>query len=435
MIRQALARCLHRLKSRGARRVLPSFNEQRVGIDCFELEGLEHLIRVGHLAADSAVELEVDCEPGPDGGSVLVGRKAGPPRHRLIAPAGELVRYGLRVHQALLPPGVIRLRAQIGSDRWSGKAIVPTRSSRAAAWAEACREHGTPVLFCGPCDASAYPYARSDLLPWFDRPDAHATIDAWQHTARINAAQAGQLRQFVDQGYLEIESAFDPALVAAARAQLLQAAAQGHQGFVPGSSMRLEQLHRPASPIRQLWLNQACRSWIERLFDGPARPVQTLGFVNGSQQDPHQDTIHLTPFPAGYMCGLWIPLEDVQPGSGELLVYPGSHRRPRLRMGDLACPKVQDQDWGAFGRQVVPVWQGWSAEQEPVAYRPRAGSALIWHENLLHAGSPRRDTRLSRCSVVIHYYAADAVAYADSTGEPAMAASEQDLRTASSPFS
>jgi len=43
---------------------------------------------------------------------------------------------------------------------------------------------------------------------------------------------------------------------------------------------------------------------------------------------------------------------------------------------------------------------------------------LVWHENLLHGGSVRRDTSLSRRSIVSHYFADGAIAFYDSTGLP-----------------
>jgi ectoine hydroxylase-related dioxygenase (phytanoyl-CoA dioxygenase family) len=38
--------------------------------------------------------------------------------------------------------------------------------------------------------------------------------------------------------------------------------------------------------------------------------------------------MHFHSAPAGFMCGLWIALEDVRPEAGPLIYYPGSHRSP-----------------------------------------------------------------------------------------------------------
>ena len=147
-----------------------------------------------------------------------------------------------------------------------------------------------------------------------------------------------------------------------------------------------------------------------------ARPSQTLTFVFGSQQDAHQDTIHLTPFPAGYMCGIWIALQDIEPDSGELVVYPGSHKEPRVYMADAQCPKVTNGDWSSFGERVVPRWADIASRYRAEVYRPKKGTVLIWHENLLHAGSPRRNMDLERRAIVIHCFSASVVVYYDSSG-------------------
>lgn len=129
------------------------------------------------------------------------------------------------------------------------------------------------------------------------------------------------------------------------------------------------------------------------------------------------DTIHLTPFPAGYMCGVWISLEDVQPNSGELEVYKGSHRRPRVYMHDMGCAKVKGE-WSEFGNKVVFVWRRiiQAGNFERVVYRPRKGTVLIWHENLMHGGSIRIDKSLSRRSIVTHNFADGSIAFYDSIG-------------------
>jgi len=37
-------------------------------------------------------------------------------------------------------------------------------------------EHGTPLVFEGPCDSYFYPYHDVSVHPWFDRPDAESQI-------------------------------------------------------------------------------------------------------------------------------------------------------------------------------------------------------------------------------------------------------------------
>jgi hypothetical protein len=62
----------------------------------------------------------------------------------------------------------------------------------------------------------------------------------------------------------------------------------------------------------------------------------------------------------------------------------------------------------------------------PVVYRPERGTVLIWHENLMHAGSARIDKSLSRRSFVTHNFAEGCIVFYDSTGQPGMLAPRSD---------
>jgi len=177
------------------------------------------------------------------------------------------------------------------------------------------------------------------------------------------------------------------------------------------------QLHVHFPAIRSLWLHPEIHRLLRLIFDEDSEPCQSLGFVFGSQQDAHQDTIHLTPFPAGYMSGVWIALEDVHPDAGALMVYPGSHRLPRIYMRDVDCQKVES-DWTVFGQSVVPRWASLIQESEiaPVPYLAKRGDVLIWHENLMHGGGTRKDKSRSRRSIVTHNFARGSIVFYDSTG-------------------
>jgi ectoine hydroxylase-related dioxygenase (phytanoyl-CoA dioxygenase family) len=111
-------------------------------------------------------------------------------------------------------------------------------------------------------------------------------------------------------------------------------------------------------------------------------------------------------------------LEDVQPGSGELEVYPGSHRLPRLYMNDAGARKVTDGNWAEFSDKVGRRWENLRdhGQFKSMVYRPQRGTVLIWHENLMHAGGRRLDRSLSRRSIVTHNFAEGALVYYDSTG-------------------
>jgi hypothetical protein len=294
--------------------------------------------------------------------------------------------------------------------------------------------HEVPWGFFGLTDYGKYRAERLDsassLRPWFDRPDAGAHIEVLQKEKRINDDEAELLRRFVEDGIIILDNLIDGGTVDAANNAIDLAIEEKVQNYKYGSSQRIEHLHAKYPGIRKLWLDPRHRRIVEILFDRRARPAQTLTYVFGSQQESHQDTIHLTPFPPGYMCGTWIALQDVQPDSGELVYYPGSHREPRVYMHEVKAKKTVT-DWSDFQAKVPPIWREIASRYHQIVYRPRKGTVAIWHENLLHGGSVRKDASLERRSIVIHCFADGCVSLADSSGITSTAASLAEVDAAS----
>lgn len=328
----------------------------------------------------------------------------------------------LNIHTPLLADGPVRLRVMAGSPdgvhETEEKVTVRNAGVVAAEVRTALRGADVPVAFLGDCDAGRYRTAQATCTAWVDRTDAGDTIDGWLREGRISPEEAGQLQRFVRDGFVVLDAPLPEALLVQANADIDEAVRSGYQGYRYGDSTRLEQMHQHFKGIRDIWLHPPVHRFLSLVFGAPSRPCQSLVYVFGSQQDAHQDTVHLTPFPAGRMCGVWAALEQVREGSGELLVYPGSHRWPRVYLDDVGCAKVRNGQWAEFGQKVVRRWGELIQDGgvQPVPYLARPGEILIWHENLMHAGSMRRDPSLSRRSVVTHHFADGALAYYDSTG-------------------
>lgn len=332
---------------------------------------------------------------------------------------GQTVTIGLHAH--LLPEGQQDVWFRLSRDGEEIRSVkqtldVPTRSQLGNQVRTLLEKNSTPLVFQGPCDSSRYPYQDQDAVPWFDRPDAQKHIDSRLKLGSVSLEEATELREFVEGGYVTLKNAIDVDLVDAVNLEIDQAIANNYGGYEYGSSQRIEHLHIHYPNVRKLWLDDRVYRFVDLLFGESAFPCQTLTYVFGSQQDAHQDTVHLTPFPAGYMCGIWVALQDVEPESGELVVYPGSHRERRVYLKEAGCRKVREGDWVEFGSKVVPIWQDMTKKYEEVVYRPTKGTVLIWHENLLHGGSLRVNQSLERRSIVIHTFSEGAIAYYDSTG-------------------
>ncbi len=333
----------------------------------------------------------------------------------------------LALHGHLLGDGVHEIRIELldsDGDLLAGDVatvFAQNRGALAQRVTEALQRQCAPLVI-DQCGSELYDYEDRHAAPWFDRgPEAAAAyIAALASGGAIDAAEAAALGQFVEQGFLIVEDLLGADELEALNLAIDDAVASRREGYEWGSSQRLHNLHQAYPAVRALWLHPKVMRLLDLIFDAPARPCQSLTYVFGSQQDHHQDTIHLTPFPAGYMCGVWTALEDVHPSSGELVVYPGTHRLPRIYRQTVDLPPVVDGDWTGFGDKVVARWKQMldDAAVTPQVYRPKAGTVLIWHENLMHAGSVREDLTKSRKSIVCHYFAEGVVGYYDSSATP-----------------
>ena len=333
------------------------------------------------------------------------------------------IANGVNLHYLMLDPGPysfnlnltsIRdknkysINFQINSTGWLGKQIK-----------ESLIKNSTELIFIGPCDSSYYPYKDKNLVPWFDKDDYMEYINYQLVNNKISSKEALMLENFVNDGYMMIEGAYSEDLINRVNYDIDDAIEKKYSGYEYGSSNRIEHLHLYYDNIKELFLSKIQKKFVELIFGTKALSCQTLVFIFGSQQDPHQDSIHLTPFPAGFLCGVWISLQDIENNSGELIIYPGSHREKILRMCDFNCGKVANGDWSEFGTKIVPEWSYLAKKYKSVAYKPKKGTLLIWHENLLHGGSLRLNKELERRSLVIHYFAENTIGYYDSTGYPA----------------
>jgi len=162
--------------------------------------------------------------------------------------------------------------------------------------------------------------------------------------------------------------------------------------------------HVPA--VRRLATADAVTSTLEALYGRRPVPFQTLNFRRGTQQETHSDLLHFNSLPPRFMAGVWIALEDVQPQSGPLHYYPGSHRLPVYELHDLAMTSSsfsnRDQQYATYGQFVRDLIAASKLPKETLALR--RGQGLIWSSNLLHGGEPIADPAATRRSQVTHYY-------------------------------
>ena len=336
--------------------------------------------------------------------------------------ADPVATLSLALNSHLLSNGSTQITFSVADEanREVWRNIVPLQIANTGSLAETVRQslrRSKTPLFVEFCDSSQYDYSDESLKPWFDRDDALQHIEQRLLKREISPREAFLLQDFVLDGYIVMEDMLDDSLLEQINREFDDAVAKKLEHREDGSSQGIHNLHALYPGVRQLWKHPRILRILSLIFEAHARPCQSLTYMFASQEDAHQDTVHLTAFPAGYMCGVWTALEDIQVNSGELELFKGTHRLPRVYMHDVRCSKVKS-DSSEFRRKIVPVWRRMiqAGQFDKVVFRPKKGTVLIWHENLMYGTGIRIDTSVSRRSIMSHSFADGAIAYSDSSG-------------------
>jgi hypothetical protein len=216
-------------------------------------------------------------------------------------------------------------------------------------------------------------------------------------------ASAAQREQFERDGYLAIDGVADDETLDAIVAELdgLFGKPPYEEGGVHFFRNRIQDAWKIRENVKALALAPPVHSLLHDLYGRKPLPFQTINFLRGTQQSPHSDAIHFSSMPEGYMCGVWVALEDIDMGKGPLVYYPGTHKLPYLRPADFGV----EAKWDNY-----PSYEEYVAELiereglEPQYGTVRKGQAIVWAANLLHGGAPQEDRSRTRLSQVTHFF-------------------------------
>ena len=269
----------------------------------------------------------------------------------------------------------------------------------------------------------------SGPLPWLDEPDAESRIDRKLASGALTAREAEAFRHWTRSGYFVLERFFDPkrldrvweAYDRAARGGGIKLQPEPNRNPADPHPSRSLDAHFAIPDLAALLEDPSLHRWVQRLFGREPVAYQTLVSHKGSEQREHSDAIHMTTYPLGYLAAAWIAFEDIHPDCGPVVYYPGSHRLPYLSSLSLgiSSDEFRRRGYDVYFERYEPAIQSLIAERGlvPETFLPRKGDVLVWHANLIHAGSPRRDLALSRKAAVLHYFVRGAVCYHDLAGE------------------
>jgi hypothetical protein len=270
--------------------------------------------------------------------------------------------------------------------------------------------------------AENFPY--SGPYPWLDRPDALERVDEKLRSGELTRAQADQCRYWTENGYVILPGLIEHTIlddvwqgyekaIHSGRITLPPEKAGEHDPY-PG---RFLNPHKKLGKLCGILKHPELLAAIRLLTGREPKVLQTIASHKGSQQGAHSDSIHMTTYPLGYLTAAWIAFEDIHPDSGPLVYYPGSHRLPYLFSKDVGISEddFKREGYQPYHKQYEPRIRQ-AVEDHGIAphyFHARKGDVLIWHANLVHGGSTRRNLALSRKALVVHFFVKGSFVYHD----------------------
>jgi Phytanoyl-CoA dioxygenase (PhyH) len=242
-------------------------------------------------------------------------------------------------------------------------------------------------------------------LPWVESP--FFSRELARRTDRLTVRQREMAARFHEDGYVVLEQVVPHALCDEVRAEMevLYDTGEGDGGRIP-DAWKLG-----AHSTRELATLPAVQDTLSLLYERRPIPFQTLDFKHGTQQMGHSDSIHFSSFPARFMCGVWVALEDVDAENGPLFYYPGSHALPEISLFDIDV-SVDDPyypryaAYEAFQQELMA-----ELDCKYVEFHATKGDALVWSSNVVHGGSNIQRAGSTRWSQVTHFLFADCIYY------------------------
>jgi phytanoyl-CoA hydroxylase len=165
---------------------------------------------------------------------------------------------------------------------------------------------------------------------------------------------------------------------------------------------KLLDLYACSSLAREAVAAPRVMAFLGAVFEDKPKAFQGLNFWKGSEQRIHKDTayVKIDTNPT-HLVATWLALQDVVPGTGELVYYVGSHRAPGYRFGGTnqwmeSHPEEHARFLDSLDEDAVRY------QHVKSSFLAKKGDVLIWHGDLAHGGAPINEPGSTRKSLVTH---------------------------------
>lgn len=232
-------------------------------------------------------------------------------------------------------------------------------------------------------------------LPWVESPFFNTMLAE----KNLPPEQQALVNQYNKEGFVVLKSFIDPALIDQTIAQI----EHEYPARLGEEPSRHQDLWKAYPSVREIASQPQVFDVLRLLYEREPIPFQTLNFKFGTQQRAHSDTIHFNSLPARFMCGVWVAMEDTNATNGPLFYYPKSHRSEEFNYFNIGIEVRKDLSEYTEYEDFMEMFMD-SRQYERREIYLNKGDVLIWSANLVHGGSPIKNTAATRWSQVTHYY-------------------------------
>ena len=256
---------------------------------------------------------------------------------------------------------------------------------------------------------------------WTDMADAHEEVKAKLSAGIITDEERQLLDFWIDKGYVIIPNAVPHDVIDQINSDVekvwndLDIRVNAQSANYGSAPLNPSKRHEPGYRILDFYalypanlkaiFADKIRRFIEIIFERDILAFQSLSFERGTQQAMHQDPAYVVLSSPMEMVATWIALEDIEPGSGELIYYEGSHR-----IEDFLFNGIHKHWDGGDLKIHFNFMESLHKKSEAMnlplnKFKPKKGDVLIWAADLVHGGSEitHPNPNITRRSLVTHY--------------------------------
>jgi len=267
---------------------------------------------------------------------------------------------------------------------------------------------------------SSRDFADQTSQAWLDLGESESLAPAKNQFHSFEPSIQSEILSWSDKGYMLLKGFFEESACDGINDEIDRMLRNKSIKF--NNKNKLMFAFKKSKLIREVAENKKLLDLLSFVLGRDTVLFQTINFIQGSEQRPHSDSIHMTTYPLGFLIAGWLALEDTNPDNGPLCYYPGSHKLPYFLNADLNREEAAFQ----LGKNKYPEYEDRIDQfiRENQLYKKellaKKGDLFIWHANLIHGGEPILNRKLTRKSMVMHYFAKDVIKYHDITERPSL---------------